>query len=353
MFKTERENSHGTSTLGINDFNDSMFVSIILATHNNEDTIKPCLTSLIHQAHPTKEIIVINDGSNDKTRALITEISGIRLIDASSPRGWAKARNSGLQLAKGDILFFAEGDAVYSVDYVSKAVECLVSDSNMAGVQVMGAPWKIRSTLVTECIEMENQLQHKRIKQGKMEPFYAWIFRRTAFESVGGFDERLGQGEDKDLFLRIKKAGYSIGLVPGIHWGHRRQEGTLNFMKKSIFRGKTRILFLAKHRKIAEFFRSVVPLWLLISLIVGSIFIPAALQIFILASSTILAYVTLFSIYRYWDCTERKKRLLFLPVFKIIRYISFAVGYTWGSLKMLYGKLTRKAISWEYLHSPQ
>jgi len=328
---------------------DLPLVSIVLCTYNNQDTIRQCLSSLVNQTYPRKEIIVVNDGSTDKTGEFLREYVGLRVVHSSIPRGWSKARNDGLRLAEGDILFFAESDAVYDEDYVSKAVECLMGDPNMAGVQVMGEPWKIRSTFVTECIEVENRFQHKRVREGKMKPFYAWVLRRDVFEALGGFDERLIQGEDKDLFLRIRSAGYSIGLVPGVHWRHRQPADLPGYVRKCVFRGKTRILFLVKHRRVKEVLRSIGLFWAFVLLLTGSVFSSLALYALTSLSVSVLVYELFLALHQGWNCVERKKYLFLLPFFKSIRHMAFAVGYTWGSLKLLYGKLTGAAISAQFI----
>jgi len=324
-------------------------VSIILATYNNEETIVPCLSSLVNQDYSPKQIIVINDGSTDRTGEFIKNFQGIELITSKYPSGWASARNRGLSRSNGQVIFFAEGDAIYHTDYVSKAVECMKEDEKIGGVQVMGSPWKIRSTIVTESIEIENNLQYKRISEGKIKPFYSWIFRKSALDSIRGFDETLKQGEDKDIFLRIKQEGFSIGLVPGKHWGHRRNEGIFSFSKKSILRGKTRILFLFKHKKVKETIRNIAPFWTSLFFLIYSFVNPSIFFSVLLLSILVFTILTARSLILYWSCASQKRYLIMLPFFKINRHIMFAIGYTWGIIKYMYGKILGKKIDWYFL----
>lgn len=86
-------------------------LSIIVPVMNGEATIKTCLDSLVNQTLQNIEIIVINDGSTDKTEEIVKsyEDERIRLISKEN-EGWGKAINQGIDLATGDYVGVLESD---------------------------------------------------------------------------------------------------------------------------------------------------------------------------------------------------------------------------------------------------
>ena len=78
-------------------------VSVIVCAYNAEDTIDECLTALERLAYPDFEIIVVNDGSRDRTSALAHAHTRVRVVDIRNG-GLSAARNVGLAYASGEIV---------------------------------------------------------------------------------------------------------------------------------------------------------------------------------------------------------------------------------------------------------
>ena len=96
-------------------------LSIIIPVYNAEETIGRCLGSILCQDTRNAEIIVINDGSTDRSLALCEEYAAendnIRLISQQNA-GVSAARNAGLDLAKGKYVLFVDSDDAVSPDYL-------------------------------------------------------------------------------------------------------------------------------------------------------------------------------------------------------------------------------------------
>lgn len=111
----------------------SSFVSIIIPAFNAESSIKKCLNTVINQTHKNIEIIVINDGSEDRTRSIVESImacdSRIKLINKSN-QGVSKARNEGLIAARGDYICFLDSDDYYKPNYIEKMVRTINKKDN-------------------------------------------------------------------------------------------------------------------------------------------------------------------------------------------------------------------------------
>lgn len=98
-----------------------MKLSIIVPMYNVEQYIEKCLKSLLNQdlSRDDYEILIINDGSKDRSKHIVNEYmknnKNIRMINQKNG-GQSKARNTGIDNAKGEYLFFVDSDD-YIEDY--------------------------------------------------------------------------------------------------------------------------------------------------------------------------------------------------------------------------------------------
>ncbi|MBZ4027796.1 glycosyltransferase [Lactobacillus johnsonii] len=110
-------------------------VSIVVPIYNVEKYIDECIISLIHQTYKNIEIILVDDGSPDKSGAICDKWAAkderIKVIHKENG-GLSDARNAGIEIASGDFLAFVDGDDWVSVDFVEKMIESLIKyDSDM------------------------------------------------------------------------------------------------------------------------------------------------------------------------------------------------------------------------------
>lgn len=115
----------------------SVTVSVIIPAYNAEKYIKKCLSSLQNQTFTDFEVIVVNDGSTDKTSDIIDSFasadSRFRRIDRQNA-GASEARNKGLDAAKGEYITFVDSD-----DYVSENhLQVLTDGMNNSELSVCG-----------------------------------------------------------------------------------------------------------------------------------------------------------------------------------------------------------------------
>jgi glycosyltransferase involved in cell wall biosynthesis len=326
-------------------------VSIVLPAFNSADELVETLGELETQSYGNKEIIIVDDGSTDKTAEIATAFAankaGVSVI-RTPHSGASHARNSGFRAAQGDIVFFSETDCVYDPTYVEKAVAALDSQPGAGAVCLTGAPLITRSTLATQSIDIENKVQHALLAQGKIKPFYAWVYRREVLEKLGGFDERLFQGEDRDLFRRLQDAGYEVAWVPGINWRHKRDQ-TLSYLAKRWFtRGRTRLLYTLKHRLWSDILKTMGPFWLFVGGILAAFAgqVAYGLSIALLVPAMIAVY-SLRNVKISWASVPNKRVYLGYPLFVIVRNFSMALGYSYGFAAILVRKVQGRQISWQ------
>ena len=327
-------------------------VSIVLPLYNSSKELRAALSELDRQSYPDREIILVDDGSSDDTlanaRALTSGREDIRVV-STGHGGPSHARNEGLALSRGEIVFFSESDCVYDPSYLQKAVDSLDSNPGAAAVCLTGAPLITRDTLATRCIDIENKVQHRLLEQGKIEPFYAWVFRRTVLQELGGFDDRLFQAEDRDLFSRLKNSNHSVAWVQGINWRHVRDQTLAQLSRKWFKRGRTRLLYLIKHRRVSEAAKSLLPFW-------GTVIGVAVLFLYPLVGVGILLLVAALFLGRTaqvirisWPAVEKKRSYLGYPLFILVRNFSTALGYSRALVTVLTRGAQGKAVGWENL----
>ena len=327
-------------------------VSIVLPLYNSSEEIESTFSELDRQLYRDREIVLVDDGSSDSTleraRSLSSGRGDIRVV-GTEHRGPAHARNEGLSHSRGEIVFFTESDCVYDPTYLQKAVEALDSHPDAAAVCLTGAPLITRPTLATSCIDIENKVQHRLLQQGKIEPFYAWVFRREVLLKLGGYDDKLFQGEDRDLFRRLKAANYSVAWVPGVNWRHIRNQTLPQMAPKWYSRGKTRLLYVLKHRRGADMAKSVLPLWatvlgaisLFLSPLLGAVVLGLVAALFIGRTVEVMSIS--------WSSVTTKRSFLGYPLFILVRNFSIGLGYSVALVAVMKRKALGQTVSWENL----
>jgi glycosyltransferase involved in cell wall biosynthesis len=328
-------------------------VSVVLPAYNEESEICNAISEMRKQTYKNIEIIVVDDGSLDGTSQIARSCAAgdrrIRILTKDRRGGPAYARNVGIRESTGEVVFFGECDCVYDEDYVERAVNCLLSNEKAGAVCLTGAPLVTRDTWATRCLSFENFVQHELLSQKKIKPFYAWVYRREALERVGGFDDRLFQAEDRDLFQRVAKSGYEIAWVPGVHWRHKRNETIHKLAGEWIKRGRTRILYALKHRSLADLMKTVLPFWLLIFGVLSFFFFTpnflVALVIVLLALSALMGN-SLRMMYLGKKYPSLNKILVYYPAFVLSRNCCLAIGYSFGLLMFSIRKIQGVPITW-------
>jgi len=176
-------------------------VSIVLTIRNVENYIGNCLKSILDQTVRDFEIVIVDDASTDNTRGRIAEFDDrrIRYFRNQKRLGLTKNRNRGLKYAKGEFVFFTDGDCIVSKNWISEGLRYLKDP------KCVGAEGKIcyvsEKYLPTFSDHVCENIFGGRYMTGNM------AYKKEIIERVGGFDERYSYNEDRDLALRVKKIG--------------------------------------------------------------------------------------------------------------------------------------------------
>lgn len=211
-------------------------ISVAIPCFNAEKYIRAALESLLNQSIAAHEIIVIDDGSTDKTCSIIKQFPDIQLVVHKQNRGIAASRNSAWKAASGNIVIFIDADTIAAPDCIAKLIEQYSNDS-IAGVGGNGieSVQKNIYDLWRKEILFQNWGNHNR----NDVPFLFGLcssYRRTVLQEVGGFAPIFKvSGEDMDIGFRINKRGYKLAYASEAVVYHRRSDQAES-IKKMVYR---------------------------------------------------------------------------------------------------------------------
>lgn len=151
-----------------------MKISVIVAAYNAEKYVEETLESLLHQSMDEYEVIVVNDGSSDGTLDILRKYEAenpiLRVIDQENG-GPSAARNAGLDVAKGEYVYFFDADDILELDALSSLYGCAVRMK----ADLVIAKYDIFNRFRTFPVNGINDLvETKRIK--KYDPRILWTF---------------------------------------------------------------------------------------------------------------------------------------------------------------------------------
>ncbi|WP_321338427.1 glycosyltransferase family 2 protein [Breoghania sp.] len=195
-------------------------MSVILAGHNERDSIRRCIASIREQSRPPDEIIVFSDGSTDGMDKVLRELLEAGEIDRalwSDLRGGKSAGfNICQRMATGDILINIDCDCSLDRDAFRRIMEPF-EDPQVGSVAGNLQVRNSQSGFVATMQAIEYMITIALAKQGALTIDQVTCssggysaFRRSALESVGGCDA--GGGEDLDVTLRLRARGWKIGF---------------------------------------------------------------------------------------------------------------------------------------------
>jgi len=238
-------------------------VSVIIANWNGAKHLRLCLPSLASQSYKPLEIIVV-DGCSCDDSAEVARSHGVRWLPLEKNLGLAPSLNRGAMIAKGDLLLFANNDMRFDPRFVAALVEPLEEDDEIFATDGMQFSWDgtIRGHLAARLRNFRRRPDYstelvpglyfyQQEKTDRSPVFMAsaacMMVRRTFFEELGGFDDRLPLGyEDVEICWRAWVHRRKTLYVPGaICWHHVGGSVRSLEAERFAFRGvlKGRLLF--------------------------------------------------------------------------------------------------------------
>jgi glycosyltransferase involved in cell wall biosynthesis len=202
----------------------SVIVPLYNAQRSSETYLRQALDSVAGQLYREFELILVDDGSTDDTAAVAAafvaahpELEITTLHQANA--GQSSARNLGASHAKGDWLAFLDQDDIWRpgrlwivVPYLTEDVDLVYTDADTIDAQGRIALRALHRDHGAGGVHPKLRLEDAIYRDAFVMPGVTTV-RRSLFEQLGGFDERLSGYEDDDFFVRAVQAG-RVGYVP-------------------------------------------------------------------------------------------------------------------------------------------
>lgn len=194
-------------------------ITIVIPVHNGQDWLPDAMESALSQRNC--EIIVVDDGSTDNSRAIAEGYEDVKVISQVN-KGLASARNTGIMNATGDYVLFLDADDIL-IDTAAEKLLKLLEDND---ADVACASFKTFGTSNDLVILIENPT----IEDFKMgnRLGYSALFKKSVLQEVGGYSPKMIWGyEDLHLWYDLMKRKKKIVTTQEVLWLYRTKEHSM------------------------------------------------------------------------------------------------------------------------------
>jgi glycosyltransferase involved in cell wall biosynthesis len=219
-------------------------VSVVIPVFNAGNRLREAIATIEHQRHEPLEIIVVDDGSTDDTSAVIRQLGHKVRALRQANAGPAAARNRGMAIARGELFAFLDADDLWPEGKLHHQVGRLTEDSEID--IVLG-----RISYVPESGSLKPELRWEDPEERTIlnVQLGSGVYRRTAFERVGLFDESLRFCEDHDWFLRARELGLRIRILDEVTLLYRLHGDNMTRGKLPSEMSLTRVIKMSLDRR--------------------------------------------------------------------------------------------------------
>jgi glycosyltransferase involved in cell wall biosynthesis len=193
-------------------------ISVLMPVYNAERYVAEAVQSILAQTFADFEFLIIDDGSKDRSRAILEEFaardSRIRLVSRPNT-GIVKALNEGLALASGELVARMDADDIALPErlakqrqYLGDHPECVMAGSRVLVIDPKGMPLTIMSDALTHEQIVDGFLAGR----GQLVHHPAVMYRRRVVLEIGAYREIFDEAEDLDLFLRLAEVGRIVNM---------------------------------------------------------------------------------------------------------------------------------------------
>jgi len=238
--------------------------SIIIPVYNRPDEVDELLESLTQQTYKNFEVIVVEDGSDEKCDKVVEkyvhELNISYCYKENAGQGFA--RNYGYKRAKGEYFIVFDSDCIIPGTYL----DTVESSLNNTYLDAYGGPDRAHDSFtpiqkainfsMTSSLTTGGIRNKKRALGGFSPKSFNMGISRTVFDTTGGYIIPF-KGEDIEFSTRIQKMGYKIGLIEDAYVYHKRRTSWYKFFKQLHFFGAARIniaRFFPDQLKLVHFF---------------------------------------------------------------------------------------------------
>jgi len=339
------------------DKKEEKIISIVIPTYNEQNYIKECLNSFLHQDYPKEkmEILVVDGMSADKTKELALNYAKkypfIKVLD-NPKRFTPSGFNIGIKNAKGKYICFVGGHSKAPRNYVKKIVYAFEKHKDVDCIGVRSKATSLSKSLISKAIALSlsswfgagsAKFRREEDKTKFTDTVAQPCYRRGVFREIGLFNENLIRSQDMELNLRLKKKGKKILLIPNIAFNYYPKNNLKDFFIHN-FEDGIWAVYPLKFVEIPLCFRHYIPLIFVLSLIISGLFgIFSSLFSFLFSLIIFLYFLTSVYFSAKIAIKEKDIRLLaVMPIVFAVRHFGYGIGSLIGLIKLIKGDGRKK-----------
>jgi glycosyltransferase involved in cell wall biosynthesis len=225
-------------------------VSVVIPVRNAGPEFRACLAAVLNQTEAPREVIVVDNGCDAVTRAVMEEFAtvhpNLRLVSETMP-GRGRARNAGIRAARGGIIAMTDADCTVPSDWLARLVRPITEEGEIV---VTG----FEESAAAGYWAGMRQEEDMRFVFSKRDGRYVahldtknFAVRAAALKAML-FDPELTAYEDWDLYMRFSAEGVKIRFLPDLLVHHAHDSSFSELVITQFYRGRGLMIAIAKHR---------------------------------------------------------------------------------------------------------
>lgn len=221
-------------------------ISIVIPCYNDAQYIEQSVLSALNQTYPNIEVIIVDDGSNIVTKAVLKKIEPkVSKLITQENQGQSKARNVGIREAKGEYIITLDSDDYFEPTFCEKAIEIILKNK------------EIKLVTCQANLFFEDGSSYVFIPKGGSIANFLYIndalgtsmFKKEDWFSCGCYDENMRLGyEDWEFFIRLLKTGGKVDVIQEPLYNYRKRENSTSSKSKKIKYDLLKYIYI-KHKE--------------------------------------------------------------------------------------------------------
>ena len=307
----------------------NIYLTIVVPAYNEEKNIRECILSIFEDLKNVDinyEVLVINDGSHDRTSEIIRDLmkkyNKLRFIDRKENRGYGYTVLEGLKEAKGNIVLYIDADCVVERGSIYKIVEHYKRGVDAVFGYVDVANPEHLHPLVCKIGKKYNK--ESRFGGAMMS------FRKEVLKELGGPSLESGAGYDAELKYRLKRGKYNVIYEDQAKVYSKFPTGIKDILKRKYLAGKSYIVMSSRYPEIFKKGIIIGPTFYFMFLISILLFVTTANLYFLITTSILICIFLVKYTPRATEIYKESKKISFFFLYYIYEFlagIARSLGY--------------------------
>jgi glycosyltransferase involved in cell wall biosynthesis len=187
--------------------------------------IQKAVDSAKIQSWPNKEIIIVDDGSDSRTKKVLNDLKlYVDNLITQENLGVSVARNKGIEASRGEYILVLDSDDYFEPEFCKKAINVISQNHNVKIVTCYSKWFDEKHSQIFKPVggDIRNFLMHN-------SAMGSALFRKADWERVGGYDNSMQLGyEDWEFYIRLLKEGGHAHVIPKILFNYRNKNNSRN-----------------------------------------------------------------------------------------------------------------------------